>query len=77
MDVTMAERGKDGHYGLPGMRERAARIGATLSVTSTPGEGTAIVVSVPGAVIFRSRPIGLPTRIRSMLSGTSATLTRH
>jgi signal transduction histidine kinase/ligand-binding sensor domain-containing protein len=56
MESTVAERGKDGHYGLPGMRERAARIGATFSVTSAPGAGTAIVVSVPGRVIFRKSP---------------------
>jgi ligand-binding sensor domain-containing protein/signal transduction histidine kinase len=31
-----------GHYGLTGMRERAAAISATLEVTSTPGGGTTI-----------------------------------
>ena len=41
MELTLAERGKEGHFGLRGMRERAARIGATLSVTSAPGTGTA------------------------------------
>ena len=36
-----------GHFGLTGMRERAAEIGATLEVSSTPGEGTTIRLSVP------------------------------
>jgi len=31
-----------GHYGLTGMRERAAAIGGTLEVTSAPGEGTTL-----------------------------------
>ena len=31
-----------GHYGLTGMRERAAAIGGTLEVTSEPGAGTTI-----------------------------------
>jgi signal transduction histidine kinase len=31
-----------GHYGLTGMRERAAAIGGTLDVTSTPGMGTTV-----------------------------------
>jgi signal transduction histidine kinase len=36
-----------GHFGLTGMRERAAEIGATLKMSSTPGEGTTIRLSVP------------------------------
>lgn len=31
-----------GHYGLTGMRERAAAIGGRLEVTSAPGEGTTV-----------------------------------
>jgi signal transduction histidine kinase len=31
-----------GHYGLTGMRERAAAIGGTLEVTSEPGAGTSV-----------------------------------
>ncbi len=36
-----------GHYGLPGMRERADTVGGVFSVTSEPGSGTKIVVEVP------------------------------
>jgi signal transduction histidine kinase/ligand-binding sensor domain-containing protein len=54
MESTVAERGKEGHFGMRGMRERGERIGATLSVTSAPGAGTSIVVSVPGRAIFRN-----------------------
>ncbi len=36
-----------GGMGLIGMRERAARIGASVSVESTPGGGTTIAVAVP------------------------------
>jgi signal transduction histidine kinase len=38
-----------GHYGLTGMRERAASIGARLDVTSAPGEGTTVRLRVPAA----------------------------
>ena len=31
-----------GHYGLLGMREQAALVGATFDVRSAPGEGTTI-----------------------------------
>jgi signal transduction histidine kinase/ligand-binding sensor domain-containing protein len=36
-----------GHYGLTGMRERAATVGGTLEVTSEPGSGTAVRLRVP------------------------------
>lgn len=39
-----------GHFGLRGMSERAERIGARLAITSRPGTGTRVRVSVPGAV---------------------------
>jgi len=34
------------HFGLLGMRERAAKIGADLSFTSTPGAGCTVTVTV-------------------------------
>lgn len=73
MELAMAERGKDGHFGLPGMRERADRIGATLSVTSAPGTGTEVIVTVPGRVIFRKTSTRIAAKIRSMLSRTDGT----
>ena len=41
----------DGHLGLAGMRARAEKIGALLEVTSKPGSGTTIEVTVPEASI--------------------------
>ncbi len=67
MESALAEQGKEGHFGLRGMRERAARIGATLTVNSAPTSGTAIVVTVPGRVIFRKASARLATRVRAML----------
>ncbi len=37
-------------WGLAGMRERAESIDADFSVTSSPGEGTAVEIVLPGAV---------------------------
>jgi signal transduction histidine kinase len=48
------EGGKEGHFGLRGMRERADRIGAKFTLMSTPGTGTAITLTVPGRSVFRS-----------------------
>jgi signal transduction histidine kinase len=39
-----ADRTRPGHYGLRGMREQAALIGARLSVISAPGRGTRLVL---------------------------------
>jgi signal transduction histidine kinase len=35
-----------GHFGIVGMRERAAKVGGTLSVASAPGRGTTVVATV-------------------------------
>ena len=77
MEAAIAERGKQGHFGLRGMRERAASIYATLSVTSLPGEGTTVTVTVPGRVVFRNASTGLAARIRSMLVGAVFPRKRH
>lgn len=36
----------EGHYGLTGMRERAALIGASITLSSVPGNGTTLLVEV-------------------------------
>ena len=52
-DPVIADKGKDGHFGLQGMRERAARIGAKLALV-TSSSGTEIELIVPGGIIFRA-----------------------
>ena len=53
IDAAVASKGKDGHFGLQGMRERAARIGAKLSLSSSATSGTEITLVVPGDIAFR------------------------
>jgi len=43
----MAEGAKAGHWGLPGARERAIRIGARLEFWSEAGAGTEVELTVP------------------------------
>ena len=52
INPVMAAEGKDGHFGLQGMRERADRIGAKLTITSSENSGTEILLVVPGGIIF-------------------------
>jgi len=56
IDPAIMEQGRTGHYGLPGMRERATRIGAQLNVCSAIGAGTELELSLPGAIAYGSTP---------------------
>ncbi|TDC80849.1 histidine kinase [Actinomadura sp. 7K507] len=47
MPADVDDLARDGHYGVVGMRERAAHAGAEMTVTSEPGEGTTVTVTVP------------------------------
>jgi signal transduction histidine kinase len=53
---AMLEEGRPGHYGLPGMRERASEIGARLDIWSGVGAGTEVDLSVPGSIAYGKRP---------------------
>jgi signal transduction histidine kinase len=47
-----------GHFGLPGMRERAGIVGGQLHVTSAIGFGTEVELRVPGATAYSPSPRG-------------------
>jgi nitrate/nitrite-specific signal transduction histidine kinase len=47
IDSNVPENGRDGHWGLKGMRERATRICGLLIKSSSPTAGTQIQLSVP------------------------------
>jgi signal transduction histidine kinase len=53
IDPAVTDTPKDGHFGLQGMRERAARIGGKLTVVSSAASGTEVTLVVPGAIVFR------------------------
>jgi signal transduction histidine kinase len=44
--------GRSGHFGLAGMRERAKQIGSQLTISSGPGVGTEIELSVKGSIAY-------------------------
>jgi len=54
IDPNMLKAGRDGHFGLVGMRERADRIGARLQVMSSASAGTEIELSIPGNIVFQN-----------------------
>jgi ligand-binding sensor domain-containing protein/signal transduction histidine kinase len=45
--------GRDGHWGLPGMRERAEQVGASLHVYNRAAGGTEVELTVPGQLAFQ------------------------
>lgn len=55
IDQQVLQTGKDGHWGLAGMRERAESIGARLKVLSRPNAGTEVELLIPSHVAFVSR----------------------
>jgi signal transduction histidine kinase len=57
--------GRSGHWGLPGMRERAKQIGAQLEVWSELGAGTEVQLSIPGSLAYEV----FPARARFRLFG--------
>jgi ligand-binding sensor domain-containing protein/signal transduction histidine kinase len=58
IDPEVANQGaRAGHWGLPGMRERAKSFGGKLEVWSEHGAGTEIKLRVPGAIAYgKSEP---------------------
>ena len=54
MDSEVLRAGREGHWGLCGMRERAERIGAQIRVWSRAGKGTTVEMTVPGHLAFRT-----------------------
>jgi signal transduction histidine kinase len=56
IDSKLLDSGREGHWGLPGMRERAQEIGARLDIWSEIGVGTEVELSVPGSIAYRTSP---------------------
>ena len=52
---VMANARKEGHFGMVGMRERAARIGGSLTISSVDGGGTEVLLTVPARLAFTRR----------------------
>jgi signal transduction histidine kinase len=48
----LQEGARPGHFGLPGIRERAKRIGAQVTVWSEAGAGTEVELTVPASIAY-------------------------
>jgi signal transduction histidine kinase/ligand-binding sensor domain-containing protein len=52
IDPEVLRAGREGHFGLSGMRERARKIGARLKIRTAAGAGTEIDLIVPSSAAF-------------------------
>jgi signal transduction histidine kinase len=52
IDRKLLDTGRDGHWGLRGMRERAQQIGAQFDIWSETGAGTEVDLRIPGSVAY-------------------------
>jgi len=52
--AVLEKRGRENHWGLLGMQERAKRIGAELNLSSRPGGGTEVELTVPAATAYQT-----------------------
>ena len=55
IDPQTLKTGRDGHWGLLGMRGRADRIGGRFQVWSRASAGTEIELTVPGHIAFQDQ----------------------
>jgi signal transduction histidine kinase len=73
IDSSVLSQGKEGHFGLQGMRERAGRIGGKFTTVSSARMGTEITIIVPGRVAFRRPRRGVVESLKTLLSGRGRT----
>jgi len=55
---VLEESRRPGHWGLPGVRERAQRIGSQLSFWSQAGAGTEVELTIPAAIAYEASTNG-------------------
>ncbi len=68
--AVLSSQGSEGHYGLPGMRERATLIGGKLTIWSEVDAGTEVELRLPSSIAY------VAARNRSWLSQALAVKTK-
>ncbi len=51
---VLKDRGRAGHWGLPGMYERAEGIGGRLDIWSEPSAGTEVRLTIPAVIAYQN-----------------------
>jgi signal transduction histidine kinase len=58
---VLGQGSRPGHWGLPGMRERALSLGGQMEVWSESGAGTEIQLTIPASIAYED---SLPDKFR-------------
>jgi FixJ family two-component response regulator len=53
IDPQVLRNGREGHWGLAGMHERAARIGGLLKISTSPSNGTEVRLTIASGIAFQ------------------------
>jgi signal transduction histidine kinase len=53
---VLSRGGSEGHYGLPGMNERARLVRGTLALRSELDSGTEVELTIPGSIAYAKSP---------------------
>jgi len=61
------EGGRAGHYGLPGMRERAKLLRGTLTIWSELDSGTEVELTIPGSVAYTRSSGARPSTVTDLI----------
>ncbi len=65
IDPDLATEGKQGHFGLAGMRERARKLRGSLSIRPLRDRGTELVLTVPARIAYKAGRRGVLARLWS------------
>lgn len=70
IDQTIAASGRPGHWGVRGMRERAAAIKSKLRLARSKCGGTVVELWVPGGIAYGHRRIRWLDRVTRVFTGS-------
>jgi nitrate/nitrite-specific signal transduction histidine kinase len=65
----VAHKGRPGHWGLRGMRERAKLLGGKLAVWSELDAGTEVELRIPASRAYETSPVRRRSWLAEKLSG--------
>jgi signal transduction histidine kinase/ligand-binding sensor domain-containing protein len=68
IDPAIAEKGKQGHFGLIGMYERASRVRGQLTISGSPAGGTIVELVVPAMIAFPRQALGMHGALETIRS---------
>jgi signal transduction histidine kinase len=63
MSMETLNLGRPGHYGIAGMQERAERLGGSISIRSSVGEGTEVNLTIPAHLLYQDGSLGSGSRL--------------